>query len=94
MVAMVLVGMLAVSVLALAIFSAALAARAARGKTMGIVTGGILFGILLAQSVAGVLANFGGWRAAYAASAIVTLAKAGLLYRLLPLDDEARTQIQ
>ncbi|MEH2474524.1 putative MFS family arabinose efflux permease [Nitrobacteraceae bacterium AZCC 2161] len=94
LIAMVLVGVLAVVVQVLVVFSASLAAPAARGKAVGTVTSGIVVGILLARFVAGVLADFGGWRAIYAASAAVTLAMAGLLYRSLPQDDGARTSIR
>jgi predicted MFS family arabinose efflux permease len=94
LIAMVLVGVLAVVVQVLVVFSASLAAPAARGKAVGTVTSGIVVGILLARFVAGVLADFGGWRAIYAASAAVTLAMAGLLYRSLPQDDGARTPIR
>lgn len=89
--AVLLVGMLAVGLLAVAVqvlvaFAASLAGPAERGKVVGIVTSGVVAGILLARFIAGVLADLGGWRVVYLASAGVMLIMAGLLFRALPHD--------
>ncbi|MBK3731556.1 MFS transporter [Azospirillum brasilense] len=78
------VGLLAVVVQVLVSFAAALATPAERGRAVGMVTSGVVIGILGARSVAGLLADLGGWRAVYLASAALTLAMAGLLWRVLP----------
>lgn len=78
------VGLLAVVVQVLVSFAATLAAPAERGKAVGMVTGGVVIGILGARFVAGVLADLGGWRAVYLTSAALTLAMVGLLLRVLP----------
>ena len=81
---MVAVGLLAVVVQVLVAFAASLAAPAERGKIVGSVTSGVVLGILLARFVAGLLADLGGWRSVYLASAFLTLLMAILLFRVLP----------
>lgn len=78
------VGLLAVVVQVLVSFAATLATPAERGKAVGMVTSGVVIGILGARFVAGMLADLGGWRAVYLTSAVLTLAMAGLLWRVLP----------
>lgn len=82
--AMISVGLLAVVVQVLVAFSATLAAPGESGKAVGIVTSGIVLGILLARSVSGFLTDLAGWRSVYFTSAIVTLLMAGILSRVLP----------
>ena len=77
-------GLLAVVVQVLVAFAATLATPAERGKAVGMVTSGIVIGILGARFVAGVLADFGGWRFVYLTSAVLTLTMVGLLLRVLP----------
>lgn len=77
-------GMLAVAVQVLVAFAAALAAPAERGKVVGSVTSGVVIGILAARIVAGGLADLGGWRTVYIASAALTAVMVGLLMRVLP----------
>lgn len=78
------VGLFAVVVQVLVSFAATLATPAERGKAVGMVTSGVVIGILGARFVAGVLTDLGGWRAVYLTSAVLTLAIAGLLWRILP----------
>ena len=82
--AMVAVGLLSVLVQTLIAFAAALALPVARGRTVGIVTSGVVIGILCARFISGVLSDIGGWRSVYLTSAILTLAMAIALYRVLP----------
>jgi predicted MFS family arabinose efflux permease len=77
-------GLLAVVVQVLVAFAATLAAPAERGKAVGMVTSGVVIGILAARFVAGMLADLGGWRAVYLTSAILTAGMVGLLMRVLP----------
>ena len=51
---------------------------------MGVVTSGIVVGILLARTVAGGMADLAGWRSVYLLSAGLTLVMALLLFRVLP----------
>lgn len=77
-------GLLAVVVQLLVAFAATLATPAERGQAVGMVTSGVVIGILAARSVAGLLADWGGWRSVYMVSAILSLAMTGLLLRILP----------
>lgn len=88
---MVAVGLLAVAVQVLVAFAASLAAPAERGKIVGTVTSGVVLGILLARFVAGLLADLGGWRSVYLASAVMTLLMAFLLFRVLPRHQAGHT---
>ena len=79
-------GLLAVVVQVLVALSATLARPAEQGRAVGLVTSGVVVGILAARFVAGVLADMGGWRAVYFASAGLMLLMAALLMRILPRD--------
>ncbi|MBI5131062.1 MAG: MFS transporter [Rhodopseudomonas palustris] len=83
-VGMAAVGCLAVLVQVLVAFAATLAAPAEHGKAIGTVTSGIVIGILAARSVAGLLADLGGWRSVYAVSAVLIFAMTCVLARILP----------
>jgi predicted MFS family arabinose efflux permease len=87
------VGVLAVLTQVLVAYSASLADPADRGRTVGIVTSGIVIGILLARTVAGALADLAGWRSVYVVSAAATLVMAGLLSRTLPRRHAQRPRI-
>ncbi|MEN3930863.1 MFS transporter [Microvirga sp. W0021] len=79
-------GLLSVTVQILVAFAATLALPAQRGKAVGMVTSGVVIGILAARIVSGILADIGGWRAVYATSAILTAVMVGILLRILPHD--------
>ncbi|WP_409493173.1 MFS transporter [Amycolatopsis sp. cmx-11-12] len=81
---MVAIGVLAVVTQLLVAFAASLAAPAERGRVVGLVTTGVVLGILLARTVSGTLADIAGWRAVYVVSAGVTVLIAVVLYRVLP----------
>lgn len=82
--AMSCVGILAVVAQVIVAHAASLAAPGEQGKVVGIVTTGIVIGILLARTAAGVLSDMFGWRAIYFASSIAGLAAATLLFVALP----------
>ncbi len=77
-------GVLAVVVQVLEAFAATLASPGERGKVVGGVTSGVVAGILGARFVAGLIADWGGWRAVYLTSAALAFAMAVLLLRFLP----------
>ncbi|HVJ42225.1 MAG TPA: MFS transporter [Dongiaceae bacterium] len=77
-------GLLAVVVQVLVAFAATLATPSTRGRAVGMVTSGIVIGILAARFVAGLLADLGGWRVVYLTSAVVMAAMVILLLRVLP----------
>ncbi|SDY09695.1 Predicted arabinose efflux permease, MFS family [Amycolatopsis xylanica] len=82
--ALAIVGVLAVLAQVLVAYAAVLAEPADRGRIVGVVTSGIVLGILLARTVAGVLADWAGWRSVYLVSAAATLVTGLLLYQVLP----------
>lgn len=83
---MVLVGLLAVVVQVLVALTATLARPEERGRAVGLVTSGVVIGILAARFIAGVLADAGGWRTVYFSSAGLMLLMGLLLARVLPRD--------
>ncbi|QDQ00912.1 MFS transporter [Lysinibacillus fusiformis] len=81
---MALVGLLAVVTQTLVAFAATVAAPAERGRVVGIVTSGIVIGILLARSIAGILTDLAGWRSVYLVSAVLLLFIVCVFFRVLP----------
>ncbi|MBB6347951.1 putative MFS family arabinose efflux permease [Nonomuraea muscovyensis] len=65
-------------------YAAALAAPDERGRAIGTMLTGGLTGILLSRTVAGLVAQVAGWRALFAAAAVVTLLLAVVLTRVMP----------
>ncbi len=64
--------------------AATLAAPENRGKVIGTIMSGLLLGILLARTVAGLLASLGGWRTVYWVASVLMILMAGALWRGLP----------
>jgi predicted MFS family arabinose efflux permease len=81
---MAVIGLFAVAAQVIVAHAATLALPSERGKTVGLVTSGIIIGILLARTVAGGLSDWFGWRAVYLVAACATLVVAVLLTLLLP----------
>ncbi|GII04667.1 sugar transporter [Planobispora takensis] len=65
-------------------YAATLAAPAQRGRVIGTVMSGLMLGALLSRTVAGGLAELGGWRTVYWVSAVLVAGVAVLLWRFLP----------
>ncbi|UQS17050.1 MFS transporter [Pseudomonas sp. HS6] len=87
LIGMTLTGLLAVVTQVLVAYAATLAIPAQRGRVVGVITSGIVVGILLARTVAGGMADLASWRAIYLLSAGLTLVMALLLFRVLPKDE-------
>ncbi|MGI5347952.1 MFS transporter [Streptomyces sp. CA-250714] len=77
-------GLLAVVTQTLVAFAASLAPPAGRGRVVGLVTSGVVIGILLARTASGLMADLAGWRSVYLASASLTALLALVLHRVLP----------
>jgi len=89
---MALVGILAVVTQTLVAFAATMAAPAERGRVVGIVTSGIVIGILLARSISGILTDLAGWRSVYLISAALMLVMVLMFLKLLPqVEREVKT---
>jgi predicted MFS family arabinose efflux permease len=82
--AMAVIGLLAVAAQVIVAHAATLALPNERGRVVGVVTSGIIIGILLARTVAGALSDWLGWRAVYLAAAATTLCMVVLLGLFLP----------
>ncbi|MBB6550840.1 MFS transporter [Nonomuraea rubra] len=67
-------------------FTASISPAAERGRNLGIVTSGVVIGILGSRVVAGVLAGLWGWRSVYLALAVLAAGLALLALALLPAD--------
>jgi predicted MFS family arabinose efflux permease len=78
------VGVLAVVAQVFVAYAAILAHPSERGRVVGIVTSGIVIGILLARTVAGALSDLFGWRSVYLVSAAATLVVIAFLLKALP----------
>ncbi|BBH22383.1 MFS transporter [Paenibacillus baekrokdamisoli] len=81
---MALVGLLAVVTQTIVAFAATMAAPAERGRVVGMVTSGIVIGILLARTISGILTDLAGWRSVYLVSAALMLLMVCVLFRVLP----------
>ncbi len=64
--------------------AATLASPEKRGKVVGTIMSGLLMGILLARTVAGLLAGIGGWRTVYWVASVLMVVMALALWRGLP----------
>ncbi|WP_157277392.1 MFS transporter [Paenibacillus taiwanensis] len=81
---MAMVGLLAVVTQTLVAFAANMAAPAERGRVVGIVTSGIVIGILLARSISGILTDLAGWRSVYLVSAALLFIMICMFFKVLP----------
>ncbi|UYX52244.1 MFS transporter [Bacillus thuringiensis] len=84
---MALVGLLAVVTQTLVAFAATIASPTERGRVVGIVTSGIVIGILLARTFAGILTDVAGWRSVYLFSAALMLLMVFMFIKMLPTVD-------
>ena len=80
----VLTGLFSVVAQILVPLAATLAAPEKRGKVVGTVMSGLLLGILLARTVAGGLAQLGGWRTVYWVASVLMVLMSLALWRWLP----------
>jgi len=65
-------------------YAATLASDNERSRVIGTLMGGLLIGILLSRTFAGVVAEFGGWRTVYGIAALLMALTAVMLRRVLP----------
>lgn len=80
-------GMFAVVVQTTVAYAASRSPVAERGRTIGVVTSGVVVGILGARVVTGLLAEAWGWRSVYAVLAMLSLGLAAVVLVVLPAED-------
>ncbi|MEV7041749.1 MFS transporter [Amycolatopsis sp. NPDC051061] len=74
-------------------YSAVLSGPGSRGRVLGIVTSGVVLGILLARTVSGLLSDAFGWRSVYVVSALLMLGVAVVLGLRLPPERPGRPAV-
>lgn len=79
-----LTGLFSVVAQILVPLAATLASPEKRGKVVGTIMSGLLLGILLARTVAGLLASLGGWRTVYWVASVLMVIMVLALWRGLP----------
>ena len=79
-----LTGLFSVVAQILVPLAATLASPEKRGKVVGTIMSGLLLGVLLARTVAGLLASLGGWRTVYWVASVLMVVMALALWRGLP----------
>ncbi|WP_028551967.1 MFS transporter [Paenibacillus sp. UNC451MF] len=79
-----MVGFLAVVAQVLVALAAAQSSQHYRGQTIGLVTSGIVIGILLARTFSGTLSDLAGWRSVYIVSAAITVCMVGAFLIVTP----------
>ncbi|WP_431612604.1 MFS transporter [Enterobacter hormaechei] len=79
-----LTGLFSVVAQILVPLAATLASPEKRGKVVGTIMSGLLLGILLTRTVAGLLASLGGWRTVYWVASVLMVIMALALWRGLP----------
>ena len=87
------VGLLAVVTQTLVAYASSLAKPTERGQIVGIVTSGVVIGILFARSLAGFLTDLAGWRSVYLVSALFMTCITGVLFKILPNDQQVKSSL-
>lgn len=82
-------GVFAVVVQTAVAYAASVSPPAERGRNIGVVTSGVVVGILGARVVAGTLAEVWGWRSVYAVLAVLSLGLAALVLAVLPPEERS-----
>ncbi|MFI7245542.1 MFS transporter [Streptomyces qinglanensis] len=82
-------GLFAVVVQTAVAYAASVSRPAERGRSIGVVTSGVVVGILGARVVTGALADMWGWRSVYAALAALSLGLAAFVLGALPPEEHS-----
>ncbi|WP_020496562.1 MFS transporter [Sciscionella marina] len=83
-------GLFAVVVQTTVAYTASVSSPADRGRNIGVVTSGVVVGILGARVITGALAQLSGWRTVYAVLAVLAIGLAALVLVLLPAERRPR----
>lgn len=87
-------GLFAVVVQTTVAYAASLSLPEERGRNIGVVTSGVVIGILGSRVVAGALAEVWSWRAVYALMAVLLLVLAVLVSTVLPSDQRTGAPVR
>jgi len=79
-----LTGLASVVVQMLVPYAATLARETERSRVIGTLMGGLLVGILLSRTFAGVIGELANWRIVYLVAGVLVLATAAMLFRAMP----------
>lgn len=82
-------GLFAVVVQTTVAFAADLSTPSDRGRTLGVVTSGVIMGILGARVLAGALAALWGWRSIYVVLAVLLVVLSIFVLKVLPADQRS-----
>ncbi|MGW1463630.1 MFS transporter [Streptomyces sp. NPDC002308] len=82
-------GMFAVVVQTTVAYAASMSSPAERGRNIGVVTSGVVVGILGARAVTGALTELWGWRSVYVVLAVLSLGLAALVLAVLPTEERS-----
>lgn len=82
-------GLFAVVVQTTVAFATDLSTSAERGRTLGIVTSGVIIGILGARVLAGAIADLWGWRSIYITLTLLLIVLSIAVLKLLPTDQRS-----
>lgn len=82
-------GLFAVVVQTTVAFAADLSTPSDRGRTLGVVTSGVIIGILGARVLAGALAALWGWRSIYVVLAVLLVVLSTFVLKVLPADQRS-----
>jgi predicted MFS family arabinose efflux permease len=88
----VFIGIGAVAIPIITAYAAARTTDETRGRALGVIMGGVLFGILLSRTVASLIAAVGGWRAVYVVAAVL-MAAATVVIRMVITETAGRLDI-
>ncbi|WP_260684187.1 MFS transporter [Rhodococcus sp. KBS0724] len=80
------VGVFSVVVQVIVAYAAAISDPDERGANIGVITSSVVVGIILARTVAGVVADLAGWRVVYLGSAVISIVIAAVALAMLPKD--------
>ena len=86
-------GLFSVAAQVLVPMASALVAPERSGRAVGLVMSGLLTGILLSRTVAGVLSGLGGWQTVYWVGGVAMVVVAALLARALPVSRNTGPQL-
>ncbi|WP_241014620.1 MFS transporter [Burkholderia sp. Ac-20379] len=74
-------------------YAATLAGDGERGRVVGAAQGGVVIGLLMARSLAGLVTDIAGWRAVYCVSGLFAIAMLIVLWRWLPAPPASRVKL-